>query len=394
MAAPRETAFIYAHDEEEGRRIAEILENHHLAVQLRLGGLPAAVAECSSWNIAPHYFLVDVSSSDDPVLQFTEIQERGPSGETDVIAFGDQDNVGLYRSLRRIHVAEYLTRPLQMDDFDLVVTQLIQARRDETKALDPERIICVTGTRGGCGASTVAAGLANIISSQHQRRTLLLDLDMAGGTQYVNFNIEATPGLIDMMESPHRIDAVFLERTLGVAGQRLVLLSADKPEEERDPKPEGLDALLRQAGQGIDTVVLDLPRGPSFASDSLYSAGTVILVTPSTIIGLRDTVNMLAEVEKAGTARRVLVVCNKVGEFRSGNVTTNDYSRRLGRTVFEVPFDSRGVQQAVVRGIPVNEGSSMVGRALSKIAAQLPSSGTLLTAKGRGRRAKATAGRK
>jgi len=373
MPAPRETAFVYASDPDEGERIAEVLEHHHLAVQLRPGGLAQAVNEASSWNIAPHYFLVDISGVDDPLMAFNEIAERGPSGETDVIAFGTQDNVGLYRALRRINVVEYLTRPLQVDDFDLVITQLIQSRRDDAKAIDPERLIVVTGARGGVGSSTIASGLAQLIATVHQRRTLLLDLDMDGGTQYVNFNIEATPGLVDMLEAPHRIDAVFLERTLGLAGQRLVLLSTEKPEGSRDPKLEGLDALVTQAAQGIDVVVIDLPRGSHFAQDILFAAGTAVVVTPPTIIGLRDTIDLVNEIERAGTARRVLPIVNKIGEFRAGVVGANDFSRRLGRTVYEVPFDPRGVQQSVVRGIPVTDGSAIVGKALRKVVDGLPS---------------------
>ncbi|GAB5389439.1 MAG: hypothetical protein Alpg2KO_24070 [Alphaproteobacteria bacterium] len=375
MAAPRETAFIYAIDPDEGERLMEVLESHHLAVQLRPGGLRAAIEEASSWNIAPHYLLVDISGVDDPTQALIEVAERGPSGETDVICFGEQDEVNLYRTLRNLGVVEYLTRPVDAEDFDTIVSALIQNRRDEQKAIDPERLICVTGCRGGVGASSIAAGLSHIVASSHGRRTLLLDLDFQGGTQYVNFNIEPTPGLIDMVEAPHRIDAVFLERTLGIASQRLSVLSAEKPESERHPKSEGLDSLIKQAGQGIDTIVLDLPRAAPFGSEAVFAAGTVVVVASPTIIGLRDCVDMVNDIERGGVARRVMVAVNNVGQYRAGTVTTADFQRRMGRTIWEIPFDGRNVPQSVVRGIPVVEASPTVGRAVRALAEELPSGG-------------------
>lgn len=374
MATPRETAFIYASDSEEGQQLSALAEKHHLAVQLRMGGIEAAVEEAASWMIAPHYLLLDLTDIDRPMDYLNQIAERGPAGETDVICFGDKDEVELYRELRRIGVVEYLTRPMQMEDVDEVLRNLIQHRRDETKSIDPERLTVVTGVRGGVGASTIAGGIAHLIATTHNKRTLLLDLDFIGGTQYINFNIEATPGLLDMVEAPQRIDAVFLERTLAVAGQKLSILSVEKQPEDRDPKSEGIDSLIQQAGQGIDSIVVDLPRLHNLGQQVLYSAGTVILVTLPTLVGLRDTEHMIAEIEKAGTARRIIVARNNIGMFRAGTVSASDFQKRLGRPVVDIPFDGRNVPLSVIQGIPVTEASSSVAKAINRIASELPSS--------------------
>jgi len=377
MATPRETAFVYATDSEEGQQLSGLAEKHHLAVQLRMGGVDAAVEEASSWMIAPHYLIVDLTGAEDPIAQLRQVAENGPAGETDVIAFGDQDYVGLYRELRRMGVVEYLTRPMEPDDVDEVLRELIQRRRDETKAIDPERLIVVTSVRGGAGGSTVAGGLAHIVANNHGRRTLLLDLDLDGGTQYIQYNIESTQGLLDMVEMPHRIDAVFLERTLGVAGQRLSILSADRPQDEREPKEEGVDSLVQQAGQGIDSIVVDLPRLAPVGRHVLFGAGTAVLVTPPTLVGLRDTTYLVDEIERGGTARRIVVVINSVGMYSAGTLKESDFAKRLGRTVATLPFDRRGVPQSMVQGIPVTEGSAPVGRGLRRIAQTLPTAPTV-----------------
>lgn len=374
MATARETAFVYATDSEEGQHLSALAEKYHLAVQLRMGGIEAAVEEAASWMIAPHYLILDLTGVDSPSDMLQQISQRGPAGETDVICFGNRDEVELYRDLRRMGVVEYMTRPLSPEDVDEVLRNLIQNRRDESKSIDPERLITVTGARGGAGASTIAGGIAHLIATTHERRTLLLDLDFEGGTQYINFNVEPTSGLLDMVEMPHRIDAVFLERTLEVAGQRLSILSADRAAMDRDFKPEGIDSLIQQAGQGIDSIVVDLPRLNETGYHTLFSAGTVVIATPPTLIGLRDTGHLVEAVEKNGSARRIIVAINDVGMFRAGTLRGADFAKNLGREVIEIPFDGRGVPQGVVQGIPVTEASVHVRKALMKIAAALPSS--------------------
>ena len=372
MATARETAFIYATIAEEAEQLKTIAEQHHLTALVFEGGIAKAAEDAGTWTIAPHYLMLDLTGVEDPAALIMQIAEKGPPGETDVIAFGTRDEVGLYRELRRLGIVEYLTRPLRPDDIDDVMRQLIQHRRDESKSIDPERLVVVTSTRGGAGGSMVSAGIAHLIASEHGRRTLLLDMDLDGGTQYVNFNVEPTPGLFDMLEMPHRIDAVFLERTLATATPRLALLSTEKPESERQVKEDGLAALIKQAAQGIEALVVDVPRLSPFTKPALFSAGSIVLVTPPTLIGLRDTVDMMQDIERAGAARRVLIALNRVGEYRAGTLRASDFAKRLSRTVAEIPFDGRGVPQAMVRGTPVIESSPSVGRALRKLASELP----------------------
>ena len=373
MATARETAFIFASDPEDAEQLKAIAEQHHLSALLFEGGIAKAAEDAGSWTIAPHYLILDLTGAEDPAALIMQIAEKGPPGETDVIAYGNRDDVGLYRELRRMGIVEYLTRPLRPDDVDDVMRQLIQHRRDESKSVDPERLVTVTATRGGAGASMVAGGIANIIATEHGRRTLLLDMDLEGGTQYVNFNVEPTPGLFDMLEMPHRIDAVFLERTLATATPRLSVLSTEKPESERQIKEDGLAALIKQAAQGIEALVIDVPRLSPFNKTALFSAGSIVIVSPPTLIGLRDTVDLMQDIERGGAARRVLIALNKVGEYSAGTLRASDFAKRLSRAVAEIPFDRRNVTQAMVRGTPVIDASPSVGRALRRLASELPS---------------------
>lgn len=367
-----ETALAYLKDESDRAVAQSVVPRYRLATDVRDGGLGTALEEAANWSVAPDYLILDSSDVEDPVRAVEQLASEAPAGETDVIMIGERNDIQLYRALCNIGVSDYLLKPVDPNELSQMLERVIARRREQAGSIDPQRLVVVTGSRGGVGASTVATSLAHLIAERHQRRTLLVDLDLHGGTQYLAFNTDPSPGLFEILQAPQRVDALFLERTLIRVSSRLALLSGNAREEAQIPTEPGLDALLAQARQGIDSVVLDLPRDNEVGRGTLYQAGTVVIVASLTLASLRETVSLVDGLERRGAAQKIIVVVNRVGEHRSGVVSPAEFQKNVRREILQLPFDARTVTQSMIQARPLVSYRKPISKAIIKVADQLP----------------------
>ena len=86
---------------------------------------------------------------------------------------------------------------------------LPEAGGSEEEPVETPRI-AVIGTRGGVGATSVAANLAWLLAEETKLKTALIDLDLWFGTVALSLDIEPTRGLREALENPARIDSLFV----------------------------------------------------------------------------------------------------------------------------------------------------------------------------------------
>jgi Mrp family chromosome partitioning ATPase len=136
----------------------------------------------------------------------------------------------------------------------------------------------VTSALRGEGRSSVAAGLALVEWMDHERRTVLIDLDLASPSLHGRFNLSEGPGIQDLVDGPTNVED-YLQRIVG----DVWLLSAGKP---RDDVPRAVSRLagsqiLSQLSEWADTIVFDLP--PLLGSDAGIAA-TRLCETPVMVV--------------------------------------------------------------------------------------------------------------
>src|ERR1700751_1302445 len=78
--------------------------------QIIRGGIAKAI-EYLSQQRSPHLLIVDISGIDLPLSQIQMLSEVCEPG-TNVVALGDQNDVGLYRDLLDTGISDYLIKPL------------------------------------------------------------------------------------------------------------------------------------------------------------------------------------------------------------------------------------------------------------------------------------------
>jgi pilus assembly protein CpaE len=324
------------------------------------GGLRNAV-QTLSVSASPNVLFVDLSESGDPLNDINALAEVCEPG-TIVIAAGQVNDVRLYRDLVASGIHDYLLKPLNpdalRDTFSQAQTALNAPKVTETGTERPHCAVAVIGTRGGCGASTIATSLAWLLSDKHARSTALLDLDVHFGTGALALDLEPGRGLTDAIENPSRIDGLFIERAMVKASDRLAVLSAEAP--INSPVVSDGAAfyqLQEEMRSAFECTVVDLPRGMLVNHPHLITDVQVaVVVTELTLASARDAIRILSWFKSNAPQTQVIVVANKVHAQALLEINRKDFEGSIERKIdVLLPFEQKLAMQAAKLGKPLAE---------------------------------------
>ncbi len=323
------------------------------------GGLRNAIQSLSV-SASPQILLVDLSESGDPINDINSLAEVCEPG-TIVIAVGQVNDVRLYRDLLMSGLQDYLLKPLSSDalrdSFANAQNILNAPKHDEHSADRPHISTAIIGTRGGAGASTVAASLAWIFSHTQGHQTGFLDLDIHFGTGALAMDLEPGRGLTDAIDNPSRIDGLFIERAMIKANEKLSILSAEAPMSS----PVLTDGsaffqLQEEFRAAFDNTVIDMPRSMLIAYPHLMQDVNVAVVTTElTLASARDTIRVLAWLKQNAPHCKTLIVANNV-QTASLEISRKDFESTIERKIdLMLPSDPKSMSQAAKIGQPVVE---------------------------------------
>jgi pilus assembly protein CpaE len=334
------------------------------------GGLRNAV-QTLSVSASPNILLVDLSEAGDPLSDIHSLAEVCEPG-TIVIASGQINDVRLYRDLMMSGIHDYLLKPFSPDALRDSLTQamnILAAPRGDDGAAGHKHIsTAVIGTRGGVGASTVATSLAWHFSAGMGSHTALLDLDVHFGTGALTMDLEPGRGLTDAIETPSRIDSLFLERAMLKANEKLSILSS----EASIGSPIMTDGsaffqLQEEFRAAFENTIVDMPRNMLINYPQLLvDINVIVLVCEMTLASARDTIRILAWLRSNAQHCRVILVANKV-QSANVEITRKDFEASVERDIdLMIPADAKAAATAAKLGQPLIEAVSS-----SKIAGSL-----------------------
>jgi pilus assembly protein CpaE len=288
------------------------------------GGDIREVTRALQRGAAPRVLVVDISGVAQPLSALGELSQL-VEPDTRVLAIGDREDLALYRGLTRgLGVLEYLFKPLTREmvaaHFVPIITNVPGAGGG--RVLRGGRLIAVTGTHGGVGATMIAANLAWVLAEVGRRHTLLLDGDLYGGTAATLLSARPAPGFRAALETPERVDDLFIDRTAQRLGERLHVLAGEGPLSDPPLVAAGAATRLLEAlRKRFNVLVCDAPWPSTGIGRELYAAADQrILVTEPSLLGARDLLRYLAAPpgqgsgsgSGSGSAPAPLVVLNHV----------------------------------------------------------------------------------
>jgi pilus assembly protein CpaE len=318
------------------------------------GGLRNAVQSLSI-SASPNILMVDLSESGDPLSDINSLAEVCEPG-TVVIAIGQVNDVRLYRDLVASGIHDYLLKPLspaQVRDA-LVNAQAVFAnpKQHDPSVAKKHISTAIIGTRGGCGASTLATSLAWLFSADEKRPTALLDLDVHFGTGALALDLEPGRGLTDAIENPGRIDGLFIERAMIRANDHLAILSAEAPMNSPLMTDGAAFVQLEEEFRvAFEMTVIDMPRNMLINFPNLLTdVNVALVVVEMTLASARDTIRILSWLKSNAAHVQPLIVANKV-QAGVAEISKSDFEASIERKInFTIPYDVKAATNAAKLG--------------------------------------------
>jgi pilus assembly protein CpaE len=347
---------------------------------IRQGSVKDAIKHLGEQR-SPKLLLIDVSGSDLPLSDINALADVCEPGVT-VLAVGERNDCGLFRDLLQHGVADYLVKPIT----PILLQKAILAAGDQTGVIRGNnklgKLVAVTGTRGGVGATTVATSVAWLIAQERRRRVALVDLDLQFGTVALSLDLEPSHGLREALENPNRIDGLFMDRVLIQHSERLFVLSAEESPDETLLLDYGaVELLMTELRNKFHYVIVDLPRSPNACTQQiLQSATDLLLVTDLSLAGMRDTMRLTGMLPTTNASCNTTLVVNRVGEHKQGEMPRAEFEKGISRKLdLLLPFDAKTVAAATNFGQPVASAKGPVAAGLREITGRLcgPPAGAL-----------------
>jgi pilus assembly protein CpaE len=244
-------------------------------------------------------------------------------------------NVALVRSLVKQGVADVVSLPFEMEELLQASVAAVEATipaAPKSTRLAP--VVAVVKSIGGCGATTIAAHLADELGrhSSNRRGACLVDLDVQQGSAAPMLGLAPRRGLHELLTAGERLDREFLSSVAVAHSDSLFLIAA--PEDIMPLESIETDRLLTvlDAARGeFDRVVLDLPANwTSWNLSAVVAADLVLLVVSLDISSLRQAKRQIDLFRTAGVdPRKIGVVVNRVERKLFRLISLDDVAKTL-----------------------------------------------------------------
>jgi pilus assembly protein CpaE len=323
----------------------------HASTVMRLSCLQAI--EYLRRHEAPRILLLDISGEEQPLNMLSELANV-VSPDVTVLLIGDREDANFYRQVTRgFGVSEYLYKPLNRNMVTRFFGPVILGGEVVSDVPRGGRVITVSGVRGGVGATTIMTNLGWYLAEEARRHTVIVDFDLTTGKTALLLGTQSNNGLRAAMETPDRVDALFLERSVQLVGNRLNLLSSLSDLRARPKSSAGaMRHLMETVVRRYNFVLAEAPLCPDEAETALLDMTFQrIVVLDPTLAAVRDALRVIPLPQSRGQSTRPLVVLNGLG--RPGTLTLEEVVKSLGESPdVVIPFLPKAFGAAEVDGIP------------------------------------------
>jgi pilus assembly protein CpaE len=245
---------------------------------------------------------------------------------------------------------DYVVKPAAPAE---LVARIRASLRTEDKPL--AHIVAVWGTKGGVGATTVAANLAVSLRTKTKKRVTLMDAAVLGGMVEILLNLPPAHTMADLLPRLYDLDAELLSSVLAKHSSGITaLLSAPASVDGSEVQPEHLERILSWLQPASDYIVVD--TSPSLDDSTLtmlqLANQVSVIVTPE-MTSLRNARTFLNVAENMQSeSQEFTLVLNRYP--MPGGLSLRDIEGALrAKIAVQIPADQAVTTYAINRGIPV-----------------------------------------
>lgn len=312
-----------------------------VVINVHAGGVEEAIRYYNQGPSADIVFIETDTTDDAFIGKLGELS--GHCDETtSAIVIGPINDVNLYRSLTAMGVSDYLVRPVPLDTLgDVIAQNLI-----EKLGTAGSRLIAITGSKGGTGASTLSQVMALAASDILLQKTLLLDAAGGWSSLAVGMGFEPVASTAEAIKAAFARDQDSMRRMLYQAGDKLsVLATGMEPMLDMAGAMAQFEEVLNMTMANYPLVIADLSGAPVTVKKMILTrAHEIVIVSTPTLSSLRSTRTLMGEIRKlhGGQASNIDLIINMAGLAPGKEVARCDIKTALDMEPYTViPFDPK-----------------------------------------------------
>jgi len=267
-----------------------------------------------------------------------------------VIGISSQTDPETIIKAMRAGCAQFVLWPIDKADLQAALDRISAARLVTPVA---SKTICVVGSAGGAGATTVACNLAVELADLVARRCALVDMCLDFGDVACFFDSHPDYSVADLCASEVEVDQAVLDRGFHeLANKVSILARPERAEHLHSVCPEGIAKMLATARESYPFIVVDLPRSLSeYNAAALDGADLVLIVTQLGVPFIRNANRIHHYFRELGAPDDgIKIVLNRC-EGDAANISPKHVEEHFGKPAFGmIPNDYRRVQSSLDHG--------------------------------------------
>lgn len=270
-----------------------------------------------------------------------------------LIAVSHQTEPGAILGPMRAGCDQFVCEPIDHADLAAAV-----ARAASKRALvdSKSRCICVTGSCGGAGVTSIAANLALEIGTVTNRECALVDMDLQFGDLAVNFDCEPRFTFYDLGTSGSELDKSLLVSSLAKLPCKVALLARPALiQQHTHLTPDIITRVIEALKGTYENTVVDMPRQVDDRSFSVFTqCDHILIVCQLNVPSIRNAKRYLDSLTQLGVPENHIGFVVNRGDSSGGRVSKKDLEETIKKPVFAtVPNDFEFVARSIDFGQPI-----------------------------------------
>lgn len=303
----------------------------------------------------PDIAFIDISINNNDAL---EIVEKISVNHRSCIIFVSsiESNADLVIKSMRAGAREFLTKPVQQQDFDIALKKSKMLLVTERKSGETSKIFTVFSNKGGIGKTTIATNLAVSLAKTTGQRVALVDLNLQLGDVTTFLDVRPTFDISYVVNNINRIDEQFILSTLEKYKDNNLYILADPPylEQAEEITADQIVSVLKALKTVFPYVIIDTNSNfDSKTISCLDLSDNILLVSMINLPSIRNTQRCLDLFGRLDyNSDKIKLIVNRY--VPTDEITVEDVEEALGHPVYwKIPNNYYTVMSAINKGMPI-----------------------------------------